>query len=409
MTHSRRGAYRALLRQPGVVPLTLFMFLARLPLASAGLVLTLHVVTDLDRGYASAGLVGTATTVGSMVGSPLAGKALDRFGLRLVVAVAGVCSAAYWLSVPGLSYDGLLVVALPAGALSVPLTSVSRQVLTALVPEEHRRAALSLDTVLLEASFVLGPAVAVQVATRYSATTALVAIAVISALTSTVFFVRNPPLLSAADQEAAARSVERSGARWLTRPLVATLIITSGALFVLAGTELALVALLQKLGEAQWTGFAIGIMAVASAIGGLAHGAARRPVSQLTLVVLLAVLVVPAGFADRSWWLVSLALVPMQLACSPALAASVENVVRLAPPRARGVAMGLEDAATRMGASLGFPVVGLFLDRTTPMWGFVTAGVGGLLFAAFAAVLTPRPADTDAVPDPSPLLQKVNK
>ncbi|MGZ4651271.1 MAG: MFS transporter, partial [Kineosporiaceae bacterium] len=59
--------YRRVLRRPGVLRLLLFATLARVPVTAAGVVLTLHVVTTLGLGYAAAGLVATAATVGMAI------------------------------------------------------------------------------------------------------------------------------------------------------------------------------------------------------------------------------------------------------------------------------------------------------------------------------------------------------
>src|SRR4051812_50021504 len=74
--------YRSVLARPGVLRLLLFAALARVPATAAGVVLTLHVVTTLGMGYAAAGLVATASTVGMAIGSPWRGRAVDRLGLR---------------------------------------------------------------------------------------------------------------------------------------------------------------------------------------------------------------------------------------------------------------------------------------------------------------------------------------
>src|SRR3954467_10455247 len=74
--------YRRVLARPGVLRLIVFAALARVPATAAGVVLTLHVVTTLRLGYAAAGLVATAATVGMALGSPWRGRAVDRLGLR---------------------------------------------------------------------------------------------------------------------------------------------------------------------------------------------------------------------------------------------------------------------------------------------------------------------------------------
>src|ERR1041384_5379729 len=74
--------YRKILGLPGVRALMLVGLVARIPVIAAGIILTLHVVNTMHLGYAQAGLVGTASPLGSAIGSPLAGRLIDRHGLR---------------------------------------------------------------------------------------------------------------------------------------------------------------------------------------------------------------------------------------------------------------------------------------------------------------------------------------
>jgi MFS family permease len=368
---------------------TLLMLFARLPMTAMGITLTLHVVSELGHGYGAAGLVGTATTAGSALGAPLVGRMIDRYGLRPVVAICGTSSTLYWLSTPHLPYPVLLAVALPAGILAVPASSISRQIITAKVPPPARRTAFAMDTISVEASFMIGPAAGILVSTRLSSTAALTGIGVTFGLVAIVLYVMNPPIRGAA--EAAPAPGMRPPIRtWLSGRLMATLLIACGALFVLIGTEIALLAALRANGEVSWTGVVIAIMCVASLAGGVVHGAVRRSLSQLPLMVLLAVLVLPVGLFDHPWWLLALALIPMNLVCAPTLAATTEAVSELAPAGVRGEAMGLQDSATRLGMALGGPAVGFVIDHSAPGWGFAASAIGGLVLAAIGAVFQRR-------------------
>lgn len=385
--------YARVLRIKGVPTSMLLLFFLRLPMTATGITLTLHVVSELGRGYGAAGLVGTATTAGSALSAPMIGQMIDRHGLRPVVAVCGLVSCGYWLSTPYLPYEVLLGAALLAGALVVPASSISRQVLTALVPDGQRRAAYSLDMILLETSFMVGPAAWIAITTQVSSGAALTALGVLFGLLTLALYVFNPPIRSVA--EAALPREPRPPVRsWLTGPLAATLLVAVGALFVLIGTELAALATLRASGEVAWTGAVITVMCVASLLGGLIHGAVPRALPQLTLMLLLAVLVIPVGLVAQPWWLLALALVPMNLACAPTLAATTEEVSRLAPAGVRGEAMGLQDTATKTGIALGSPFVGFVIDSTGPGWGFVAAGLGGIVFAGAGVLLKRRERPT---------------
>ncbi|QFU85643.1 MFS transporter [Amycolatopsis sp. YIM 10] len=379
--------YRRLLALPSVPSSMLLMFFARLPITAMGITLTLHVVTDLGRGYGEAGLVGTATTAGSALGAPLIGRAIDRYGLRPVVAVCGVVSAGYFLSTPHLPYLALVLVALPAGMLAVPAGSIARQVLAALVPDAQRRTAYSLDTVAVEVTFMVGPSLGILISTQFSSTAALTSIGVLSGVVAVLLYLMNPPVRADHEVVTGERPPLRS---WLSRELVATLLIAAAATFVLVGMELAALATLRENGEVDWTGVVIALMCVASLVGGIVHGAVHRSLSQVTLMVLLAVLTIPVGLAGTPWWLLALVLVPSNLVCAPTLAATTEAVSSLAPARVRGEAMGLQDSATRIGLAAGGPVVGFVMDHSAPGWGFVASGLGGLALASAGIALRSR-------------------
>jgi MFS family permease len=390
--------YRRVLSVPRVPSTMALMFLARLPMTMNGVLMTLYIVTGLGRGYGAAGLVGAGVTLGMALGAPLLGRCFDRYGLRPIVAVCGIGTTVFWIAAPHLPYAALAAVAIPAGMLSVPAGSLARQVLATLVPAEERRAAYSLDTISIEATFMIGPAIGIAAITTLSPTFTLTALGVLFGGTAFLIWLVDPPIRETAEPGV---STTRPPLRsWLTGRLVATLLIAAGALFVLVGTELATLAALRANGDIGVTGLVIAVMCVASIIGGIVHGAVKKSLPQGVLMLLLALLVVPVGLADQPWWLLMLVLIPTNLACAPTLAATTETVSRIAPPQVRGEAMGLQDASTRLGLALGSPVVGFAIDHSSPAWGFAAAGLGGLVIAA-AGLLYRRAPEPAAEPAPA--------
>jgi predicted MFS family arabinose efflux permease len=171
--------------------------------------------------------------------------------------------------------------------------------------------------------------------------------------------------------------------------MVSVLIIGAGAVFILGGTEVAVVAHLQAAGDLPWTGVVMAVWAAGSAIGGLVYGALRRSIPQVVLMTFLGALTIPIGLGG-DWWVLALALLPAAALCAPTITASAEEVARLAPPAVRGVATGLQSSAFTLGQAAGAPAVGFVVDHASPAWGFVVAGVGGLLVAGVSAVLAMR-------------------
>ena len=142
-------------------------FLLRIPIFSAGVVLTLHGVQSLGRAYSEAGLVAAGSTIAIAVSGPWRGKLLDRMGLRRVVLPSLAVSAACWAVAPFVGYWLLLVLATVAGLFVVPTFSIIRQGVIAAVPDKDRRTGLSLDGMSVELSFMVGPVVAVWLATVF--------------------------------------------------------------------------------------------------------------------------------------------------------------------------------------------------------------------------------------------------
>lgn len=389
--------YRHVLAVSGVPTSLLVMLASRIPMTAMGITLTLHVVLDLGRGYGAAGLAGMMIMAGTAGAAPVIGRLIDRYGLRPVVAACGISSAIYWISAPHLPYPVLVAAALPAGALVVPAGSIAKQVLTALVPLGSRRTAYSLDSISVEVAFMVGPAAGIVLSTQWSTTVALTSVGLAYGLVGATLYLRNPPIRSASDEKSH-DGVRPPMRTWFTASLGKALLIAVGAMFVLAGTELAALAALRESDDLDWTPLVMVVMCTASLLGGLVHGGARRSLSQLVLMVLLSVLVMPVGLADHVWWLLALAVIPTNLVCAPTLAATAESVLGLAPPRVRGEVMGMLDAAMRSGLALGAPVVGFVLDHSSAGWGFAASGAGGLLMAAIALLLSARHAQPVATP-----------
>lgn len=378
--------YRQVMALPGVRAQLVLIFFARLPATSAGMILTLHIAVTMDRGYGAAGLVAAVATIGIALGATLMGRVVDRYGLRRMLVTTTIGEAAFWLVAPFLSYPLLLVGGFVGGILVLPAMSLGRQVIAALVPADLRRTAYSMDSVSAELSFMVGPAAAVLVATQLSTRTALLAMGFVVLVVGTMLYVANPAVRSDAEQAAAERIPVRS---WLTPRMVGVLIVGAGAVFILGGTEVAVIAHLQESGDLAWTGVVMTVWAAGSAVGGLVYGALHRSIPQVVLMTFLGALTLPIGLAG-DWWVLMLALVPAAAMCAPTITASAEEVARLAPPAVRGVATGLQSSAFTLGQAAGAPAVGFAVDHASPGWGFAVAGVGGLVVAAVAATLAVR-------------------
>jgi predicted MFS family arabinose efflux permease len=371
--------YRQALSLPGLRSLLLVSVLARVPLTATGVTLTFYVVLDLGRGYGAAGLVGAALTVGSALGSPLLGRLVDRRGLRPVLALTTAAEAVFWSTAPALPFPLLLPAAFVAGLLALPIFSVIRQSIATLAPEDQRRPAYALDSMSVELSFMVGPALAVALAATVSARTTLYAVGAGIVAAGVALWLLNPPTRSAAEPAGTHPPAPRR--EWLTPRLLAVLAVSTAATLVLGGTDVAVVAVLRASGEMGWTGAVLAMWAVASLVGGFAYGAVSRSFSPLALMAALSLCTIPVGLGGAHWWLLCLALIPAGALCAPTIAATSDAVSRLAPAAVRGEAMGLHGSAVTVGIAVGAPLAGAVIDASLPLWGFAVTGAVGVLVA----------------------------
>ncbi|MEU7573578.1 MFS transporter [Micromonospora sp. NPDC049240] len=401
--------YREALALPGLRSLLLVSVLARIPLTAVGVTLTFYVVLDLGRGYGAAGLVGAAATVGTAIGAPLLGRLVDRHGLRPVLLLCTIVEGVFWAAAPTLSYPVLLPAAFLAGLLALPVFSVVRQSIAALVPAEQRRPAYALDSMSVELSFMVGPAAAVALATTVTPRLTLWAVGAGIVASGICFWLLNPPTRGVDEPAGPRRAVPRR--EWLTPRLLSVLAVSLAATLVLGGTDVAVVAVLRAGGEVGWTGVVLAVWAVASLVGGFAYGAVRRSFSPLALVATLSLTTIPVGLGGSHWWLLALALIPTGALCAPTIAATADAVSRLAPPDVRGLAMGLHGSAVTVGIALGAPLAGAVIDASAPAWGFAVTGAVGVLVALVVLPVelrhrrtAPPPATVTPEPDRAPAL-----
>jgi MFS family permease len=389
--------YRRVLALPGMRVLMGVGLLARIPYTASSLALTLHVTAE--RGFLDAGIVTGALTIGMAVGSPLAGRLIDARGMRPVLAVCTVAQLVFWLLVPSLPYPVLVPAALVAGVLNLPVFGVIRQCVAAMVPAAQRRTGFALDSMGVELSYIVGPALAVAGVTMLGSmwTTRLIGAGLVAAGIALIWL--NPPTRSR--EEIAQVRVPRR--QWLRPGLVALLATVSALTLVLTATELSLVASLTKSDDLEWTGLVIGLWCAYSLVGGFVYGSMSRSVSPLLLVGGLCVLTVPLGLVGGGWWWLCLALIPAGLLCAPALASTVDALSSRTPASARGEVMGLHGTALTIGVALAGPLAGGLIDSHGPGWAYAVTGLVAVAVVLLALPFVrrmPEPAVPAAAPEP---------
>lgn len=420
--------YRELLAVRPVRRLLIVGMIARIPHSAAGVLLTLHIVLSLGQGYAAAGAAAAVMTIGIAVGAPWRGRRVDTVGLRKALIPSVISEALIWSVVPHVSYEWLLPLVFVGGLFTLPIFSVVRQSLGVMVTGEQRRTAFALDAISTEMVFMIGPAAGAIVATSGFSVLGLTVVGITTSAAGLFLMWFNPPTRSettdedcAAEQQQAAElavvaaapahvqeaaaglkpagSVDRSPSRlrgvvarnfaWFTASVAAVFSVAAGAGMVLSGTDVGIVALLETGGHEAEIGLVFLFWCAASVAGGLIYGAMHRPVSPLVLLLGMAALTIPMGFAQDTLTLGLLSLLP-GLLCAPVLSAASEKVADLVDEARRGEAMGWYGSALTAGVALGAPLAGLFIDGIGPSAGFVSVGVAGVAICLLGLLLQQR-------------------
>lgn len=417
--------YKELLAVTPIRRLLTVGMIARIPHSAAGVLLTLHIVLTLGEGYAAAGAAAAVMTIGIAVGAPWRGRRVDTVGLRKALIPSVVSETVIWSVVPHVSYEWLLALVFVGGLLTLPIFSVVRQSLGVLASGEQRRTAFALDAIATELVFMLGPAAGAIVATAGYSVAGLTVVGVCTSVAGLFLMWFNPPTRSAVPdeeyetdqqegaevavvaaapahlQEAAAElapvaagELRRSGLRhrvahnfaWFTAAVAAVFAVAAGAGMVLSGTDVGIVAALETGGHQAEIGLVFVFWCAASVVGGLLYGAMHRPVSPIILLLGMAALTIPMGFARDTLTLCLLSLLP-GLLCAPVLSSASEKVAELVEEGRRGEAMGWYGSALTAGVALGAPLAGVFIDGIGPSAGFVSVGAAGVVLCLFGLVL----------------------
>lgn len=352
--------------------------LLRIPIASAAVVLTLHVVQSLGRSYSEAGLVAAGATLAIAISGPWRGKLLDRLGLRRVVLPSLIVNAVCWAIAPFAGYWVLLVLATIAGLFVVPTFSIIRQGVIAAVSDDDRRTALSLDGMSVEMAFMVGPVVAVWLATAFDTRFVLCGLELAGVLVGIALYVMNPPLRPVVpDTDAAGQVVPRRA--WFRSGFLAICGAAAATTIVLGGSDVAIVAAMREFDAVSQMSIVLVPWAAGSLFGGLVYGAMSRSMQPFLLLLGLAVATAPMALAGGTWSLAAISLIA-GLFCAPTITATVDAVSRVVPSVARGEAMGWHGSFMTAGSALGAPMAGAAIDT----WGF---GGGFLLVSAIGAAV----------------------
>jgi len=388
--------YATFLRHPDVAKLLAMALLARMPLGTLGLAM-LFLVRDLTHSFAIAGgTVGTYLAASACT-APALGRWIDRSGPRRPLLITGIVApAALFIlgATPALALPQawLFVLAAVAGAFAPPITVLTRTVWRYRFDgERDRRIAFALDTVLVELSFTLGPALT---AVLLAVSSPLVAFGVAWCFTAAAapLFLISPALKYWRNNPAAHRHLLGP----LTEP---RLLVVLAATFMLTFTfgllEVGYPGFAVAAGTPALGGVLIAVNSFGSAVGGIAYGGVhlRTPVErQLPRFLALMALPLAAHAVTTSPWLLALLALIAGLLIAPSLTVVMLLVSAYAPSRYATEAFTWSATFIVSGVGAGMAIGGQLVENHGAFAAFASATASILVAATCSLVLrSPSP------------------
>ncbi len=298
--------YSTLLAQPALRSAIAASVLGRLPIGITGLAI-LMLAQDTTGSFGTGGAVAACYVAGLAVVAPLLGRLIDRYGPRTILlscafafpcALAGLVTA---LCAPAPMWLAFTLAA-ATGACFPPITVCMRTFFKQRLQEQTLLAtAYSLESVLIELIFILGPLlVAVFVALASPAAAVLFAAA--CGCAGTLLFQRSQALRHWRIEARGRASLFGPLAEPGFLPLLVVIVCYASAFGLV---EIGTTAYATEAGESALAGVLLGIMSIGSAAGGLVYGSRswRLPLArQFSLMLgLMGLGVAPLALLSVSW------------------------------------------------------------------------------------------------------------
>ena len=394
--------YRDLFRVPAIHATMLASVPGRLPIGIAGFAILL-LVQHKSGSFITAGIASALYVLGLASVAPLIGRAIDRAGplpvLRLCSVVYPAMLAALVvlvnLQAPAIA---IALCAYIAGAALPPITICMRTLYPRVLTEPALlQTAYSVDSVIVESVFVVGPAlVAMFLALGFPSGAVL--LAALSGALGTIWFIRTPVVR---DWEIRPRV---PGTRWGVFAEPGIVVLFAATLFysVAFGLyEVGVTAWATKRSMPAAAGIALALASVGSALGAFAYGAwhwqaplRKQFLVALALMAIGSLIVSPVENIYLFMLMNILAGAPM----ASVIATQSLLLSRLAPQGMLAESFTWGGTCLLGGISGGIALGGVLAETIAPAWILVCAA-SATGTAALIAMVLPHSEKLDAIGD----------
>ena len=382
--------YASVLRGQGTaVPLTASI-VGRLTLGMTSLALLL-LVRETSGSYAVAGLVSGAYALSFGVLGPALARLADRTGPVQALRITAVLHPALLVAVvvTASSDVPLPVLLLPtviAGATVPPHGPVMRALWADALSGPALAAAYSLESVVVELCFVLGPLLVASLTAALGPSAPVLASAALAGA-GALWLSATPRVRAVRPQH------ERHGSRFgpLSSPAVRALLLTVAAVGATFGAvEVAVPAFVEKQGaRVSSAGVLLAVWSLGSVVGGLLYGGLdlRTPHrSQLPVLVTALAAGTALPLLATGTTALGATLFAFGLTVAPFSACNSVLLGQAAPPGTVTEAFAWNTSMVFGGAALASSLSGVLVERSGPTAALVvTAGAGVLALGASAA------------------------
>ncbi|MHC8344748.1 MFS transporter [Pseudomonas sp. RT6P73] len=372
--------YRELLTTPGVMGLVIASSIARLPQAMIGIGIITMLVQQTGLYWLAGSVAGTFTLANALVG-PQVSKLVDLRGQRRVLPVVTAFSIGMLLALIIAVYlraPGPLLFILAALAGTMPsMPAMIRARWTQLFrgkPQLHT--AFSLDTVLTELAFIIGPPLAIGLSVSFFAEAGPLVAVLLLVVGVTAF------LMQRQTEPKVIVGIKRSASSTLLIPGVRTIVLALLAMGVIGGSiDVAVVAFATAQDWPAAASFILAAYALGSMIAGLTFGALRvsLPIEkQFFIGVLITAVTAVLPIFSTDVYILSGMLFVAGMSFAPTMVVVMNLGTIIVPPSRITEGLTWMTTGISIGVALGGVLAGLVIDVYGAQAGFGVAIVAGL-------------------------------
>jgi MFS family permease len=373
--------YRELLTSPGVMGLVIASSIARLPQAMLGIGIITMLVQQTGLYWLAGSVAGTFTLANALIG-PQVSKLVDRRGQSRVLPIVTALSIGMLLALIIAVYMRapfplLFILAALAGTMpSMPAMIRARWTqLFRGKPQLHT--AFSLDTVLTEIAFIIGPPIAIGLSVSVFAEAGPLVAVLLLVIGVTAF------LLQRQTEPKVVVGVRGNASSTLLIPGVRTIVLALLAMGVIGGSiDVAVVAFANAQNWPASASFILAAYALGSMIAGLTFGALRISLSiekQFFVGVLVTAVTAVLPIFSPNVYVLSGMLFVAGMSFAPTMVVVMNLGTIIVPPSRLTEGLTWMTTGISIGVALGGVLAGLIIDVYGARAGFGVAIGAGLV------------------------------